>query len=174
MTPAEFRPTAALLDNACKDDFDSHREMAYAAVLARYDADDVYAAVVELLGGPGGAWVPSTAEIAAAVKLVRRVGTPDWAFEQLSELVDAVVRYSNAGYEALCSRRLRGEHLAEQITNLHPVYGPALATAVASMPLYLVTNRQTGVWDTEIVPAYMAATRPELLADPTAKRQLNP
>lgn len=163
MTPEEFAPIAALIDNSCKDDFDEARELAYGEVLARYDAGDVRAAVVDLLGvGRGSAWAPSTDEIAQAIAKVRRVGTPDWIFEQLTVLVAGLVRYSPEGQDALCTRKLRGEHIAEQIAAIHPDFGPALAEVVATIPLYVVIQRQNGWWDCDGALRYVRTVRAQL------------
>lgn len=134
MIPTEFAPIAALIDNCCKDDFDDGREAAYALVLSSYAAVDVRQAVVNLLGRPGPAWVPSSQEIAAEVHAVRFVGTPEWARRRFSAVVHSLPdELSGRFWEQAHDGVFDLDLIAEHVLAIHDTYGKQLLRALRQL-----------------------------------------
>lgn len=136
MTTQEFGRIAALIDNACKDDFDDGREAAYALVLSHLPAIDVYQAVLNLLGRPGPAWAPSTREIAAEVHAVQFIGSAEWARQRLA----AVVSTLNGDDQWLVARGGHGRSFAAHLLAVHPDHGKRLLRLVHDVPLTLANH----------------------------------
>lgn len=166
MTTKEFGPIAALIDNCCKDDFDEVREGAYALVLAPLPAPDVRQAVLNLLGRPGGAWVPSTREIAAEVHAVQFVGTPQWAGQRLGALVPSELRNTAWGHDPVDV-----DTIAEQILAVHDEHGRHLLTVVRQLGLALCL-RGAELWSAPGQPCYDAWMQSRFAALPSGQHQV--
>lgn len=137
MTPEEFAPIAALIDNSCKDGFDDGREAAFALVLGRYPALDVRQAVINVLGKPGPAWAPSTREIAAEIHAVQFVGTSEWARQTLKATVSTMDVDDAFAVEL---HGATGQDLAVYLLAAHPEHGKRLLALLEHVPLRLANH----------------------------------
>lgn len=135
--PIEWAETATLIDNLWKDEFDGWRAVSYveAWTTAGYEPGEVQAAVTELAGRPGGAWLPSCQEISAVVHARRRIGTFDWADETVTQvLADAVTRLEGTGREdEIFYAESVSDDVARHLVAVDAEHGPILVTYLTAL-----------------------------------------
>lgn len=140
MNLEQWRPIAARIESLWKDEFDEGREAAYFEALARYPAALVQAAVIELGGRPGGPFLPSAPEIAAAIADQARIGLWPWAHDQIYRVAAEVL----AGDEWTRRPEAVLPHGARvMLEDAHPIYGPILADVAQQFGLATIYRHGT-------------------------------
>ncbi len=129
MTHQEWQKLTALIENLWKDEFDDARSSAYFAALGHHPSGIVREAVLNLAREPGGAFMPSSQQLAAAIRPLLYVGTAPWAMEQLQ----AFARRSSVRAVDRGELQWSGEPTPADYDDLravHPFYGRVLVEVV--------------------------------------------
>lgn len=132
LTPEQWAALAALIENCWKDDFDDARADAYYQALSHFDADELHAAVLDVAGRPGGAFIPSTQEIAAVVHAARKLGSWQWAHDTLVEAVRRTLATDGDMALDYANGRLPGcpDVLRDELLDVGGRHGPRLVEFV--------------------------------------------